>query len=57
MVKWYTDWKVRVGWSLGKYRGRSTAREQRDKTSRKRGEEKDRKVHQTGFKQITNKPE
>lgn len=27
MVKWYTDWKVRVGWSLGKYSGRSTVRD------------------------------
>lgn len=25
-MKWYTDWKVRVGWSLGKYSGRSTRR-------------------------------
>jgi hypothetical protein len=37
LVKWYTDWKVRVGWSRGKYRGRSTGGgEGRDIGERKR---------------------
>jgi len=45
-VKWYTDWKVRVGWSLGKYSGRSTAR-------REGGTERGRWVEKTRGHQVT----